>query len=200
MLGELMICPACKKETDSASLFCHVCDAYTPDPSNGKKANVGARLFAQILDGLVGIAIFVMISAVACAVGGAGIQAGSALNSQNLAGAGAFAGIGTFFVAIVGYVIFLLFFLARGKTPGKAILGIRVADKRNGSLPGIGRMLLRETVGKFVSGFLFCIGYLWAIFDRDAQAWHDKIAGTVVLKEAVPEPLSAAAGAGTSHF
>jgi uncharacterized RDD family membrane protein YckC len=27
------------------------------------------------------------------------------------------------------------------------------------------------------------LGYFWAIWDKDNQAWHDKIAGTVVVKE-----------------
>ena len=134
-----------------------------------------------------------------CAIGGAGVQAGSAVNSENLAGAGMLAGFGTFVLAAIGYIVFLLLFLAKGKTPGKAIMGIRVTDKRNGSLPGIGRMLLRETLGKIVSGFLFGLGYLWAIFDRDAQAWHDKIAGTVVLKAAAPQPFAAAAVSGTGR-
>jgi len=42
-------------------------------------------------------------------------------------------------------------------------------------------MLLRETLGKWVSGWFLGLGWFWAIWDRDAQAWHDKIAGTVVL-------------------
>lgn len=87
----------------------------------------------------------------------------------------------TFVLAFFGYVAFLCFFISRGKTPGKALVGIRVMDKRDGSFPGFGRMLLRETLGKFVSGLFLGVGYFWAIFDRDSQAWHDKIAGTVVL-------------------
>jgi uncharacterized RDD family membrane protein YckC len=45
-------------------------------------------------------------------------------------------------------------------------------------------MLLREIVGKWVSGLLIGLGYFWAIWDKDGQAWHDKIAGTVVIKRA----------------
>jgi len=76
---------------------------------------------------------------------------------------------------------------------------IRAADKRSGGLPGFGRMLLRETLGKIVSGLFLGLGYFWAVFDRDSQAWHDKIAGTVVLKKAAaPQPLATAAGAGFS--
>lgn len=43
-------------------------------------------------------------------------------------------------------------------------------------------MILRETIGKFLSGLVLGLGYFWAIWDKDSQAWHDKIAGTVVIK------------------
>lgn len=43
-------------------------------------------------------------------------------------------------------------------------------------------MLLREWIAKYVSALVLYLGYLWAIFDKDRQSWHDKIAGTVVVK------------------
>ena len=44
-------------------------------------------------------------------------------------------------------------------------------------------MLLREIVGKTVSFLFFGLGFYWAIWDKDRQAWHDKIAGTLVLEK-----------------
>jgi uncharacterized RDD family membrane protein YckC len=44
-------------------------------------------------------------------------------------------------------------------------------------------MLVREVVGKMVSGFFFGLRYFWAIWDPDNQAWHDKIAGTLVVRK-----------------
>lgn len=180
-----MICASCHNETDAASLFCHVCDVYRPDPILGKKANVAARLLAHFLDILAAGAIFLTILLVSCGVGAAGVGLGSSANSEEVAGAGAVMGVGTFFLALIGYVCLLCVFLARGKTPGKALAGIRVVDKRNGTYPGFGRMFIRETLGKFVSGLFLGLGYFFAIFDRDSQAWHDKIAGTVVLSGGV---------------
>lgn len=55
--------------------------------------------------------------------------------------------------------------------------------KTGGEPAGFGTMLVRETVGKFISGLVFSPGYLWIIFDREHQGWHDKIAGTVVLRK-----------------
>jgi hypothetical protein len=43
-------------------------------------------------------------------------------------------------------------------------------------------MLVRELIGKLVSGFFAGLGFFWAIWDRDSQAWHDKLAGTVVVR------------------
>jgi hypothetical protein len=61
------------------------------------------------------------------------------------------------------------------------MLDIRVVDKRNASEPGLGRMLVRETFGKLISGCFLGLGWFWAIWDRDAQAWHDKVVNTLVL-------------------
>src|SRR5262249_8436217 len=124
--------------------------------------------------------------AASCAVGMAGTAVGSVADRSNQ-GAGALLGIGTFFgtffFAFVGYVVFALWFLAQGKTPGKWLVNIRVVDKTNGSTPGIGLMLVRETFGKMISGFFSGLGYFWAIWDRETQCWHDKIAGTLVVRE-----------------
>jgi uncharacterized RDD family membrane protein YckC len=43
-------------------------------------------------------------------------------------------------------------------------------------------MFVRETFGRFASGAFFGLGYFWAIFDKNAQGWHDKLAGTVVIR------------------
>jgi uncharacterized RDD family membrane protein YckC len=88
-------------------------------------------------------------------------------------------------LVILGGVVGWFYLLARGLTPGKAVFGLRVR-KTSGESPGLVTMLLREWVGKFVSGLFFSLGFLWAIFDRDRQAWHDKIAGTVVVKVGQP--------------
>jgi uncharacterized RDD family membrane protein YckC len=192
-----MICPTCHNETDSASLFCHVCDTYRPDPAAGKKANIGVRLLAYVLDVVIFTTILMTVGLVSCAMAGVGASGvsrhGSDTQNMTSAGLGGAMGFATFFLAIVGYVVLLLFFLAHGKTPGKALCGIRVTDKRNGNLPGIGRMLLRELLGKIASAAFLYLGYFWAIFDRDSQAWHDKIAGTVVLKSNPAQTTDAAA-------
>jgi uncharacterized RDD family membrane protein YckC len=85
-----------------------------------------------------------------------------------------------FAVIVLSYIVLFLILFARGTTPGKSLLGLRVI-KTDGSYTGFWTMFLREFIGKFISGFFFCLGYFWAIWDKDRQAWHDKIAGTVVV-------------------
>lgn len=67
-------------------------------------------------------------------------------------------------------------------TPGKLLLGCRVVDARRGRPPGWGRALLRY-LGYFVSALPLGLGFLWILWDRRKQGFHDKIAGTVVVLE-----------------
>lgn len=53
--------------------------------------------------------------------------------------------------------------------------------RTNGSNLSFGRAFLREVIGKFVSGLVLYLGYLWAFWDKNRQAWHDKIADTYVV-------------------
>lgn len=70
-----------------------------------------------------------------------------------------------------------------GFSIGKKLTGLRVV-KENGKMPiGIVDALIRETVGKFVSAILLCIGFLVIGFDDKKQGFHDRIAGTYVVYE-----------------
>lgn len=43
-------------------------------------------------------------------------------------------------------------------------------------------MLIREWIGKAISGLLLSLGFLWILFDRDKQGWHDKLMSTYVVE------------------
>lgn len=68
-----------------------------------------------------------------------------------------------------------------GQTAGKKLLGLRVVRADGGPVGG-GQALFRETLGRLAAGFLLGLGYLWAVWDTDGQGWHDKLAGTVVVR------------------
>ncbi len=98
-----------------------------------------------------------------------------------LVGAGSLAGAALFLALVLAY--FVLFTGLRGQTPGKMLLGIRVVDER-GALPGLRRAIMREIIGKLISSTILYIGFLAPLWDRQRQAWHDKIAGTYVVPAA----------------
>lgn len=81
-------------------------------------------------------------------------------------------------VIYIGYDIY--FWTKSGQTPGKMIMKIKVVSVE-GNLLTMGGAVMR-VIGYFVSSFVCMLGYLWPLFDKDQQAWHDKIAKTYVVK------------------
>ncbi len=67
-----------------------------------------------------------------------------------------------------------------GQTIGSKLLNIRVI-RTDGSDLSISQALIRY-VGFVVSAVCLLIGLIWAAFDPNKQGWHDKIAGTYVVK------------------
>ncbi len=68
-----------------------------------------------------------------------------------------------------------------GQTLGKMVFGMRVVKKNGGRITALDAFL-RNVFGYTVSQ-IFLLGYIWAALDRERQAWHDKMAGTVVVEE-----------------
>lgn len=83
----------------------------------------------------------------------------------------------------IGVSIFYLswFLVTYGQTPGKMIVKIKVVQA-DGLPNSWGTILLRESIGRIISSAIIDIGYIWAAFDNKKQGWHDKIAGTYVVK------------------
>ena len=84
---------------------------------------------------------------------------------------------------LISLSYFVGFWAWRGQTPGMMALGLWIARESDGARPGLGRSILRY-VGFFISSLVLFIGLIWAAFDPRKQGWHDKIAGTVVVKRA----------------
>jgi len=78
----------------------------------------------------------------------------------------------------------LLFWRYRSATPGKMILSLKIVDAKTLGKPSTGQFIARY-FGYFVSTIALCLGFLWIAFDKRKQGWHDKIAGTVVIREPV---------------
>ena len=91
----------------------------------------------------------------------------------------------TIAVRVLNIIMVFLYYVIMtgiwGQTLGKKWLRIKV-QTMDGQVPGYKKALIRETVGKLVSGLVLGIGYLAAIWDKDKQTWHDKMAKTVVVR------------------
>jgi uncharacterized RDD family membrane protein YckC len=82
---------------------------------------------------------------------------------------------------ILPAVATIAFWAGRHATPGKMVIGARVVDAVSGGAPSMGQHLIRY-LGYFVSAAPLFLGFVWIAFDRRKQGWHDKLAGTVVVR------------------
>jgi uncharacterized RDD family membrane protein YckC len=85
----------------------------------------------------------------------------------------------------VGFLVGLVYnwyFWTRnnGQTPAKSFMGIRVVKTNGSRLTDLDAVV--RYIGYYISGFVLGLGYLWAFIDADKQAWHDKLAGTYVVR------------------
>ena len=124
---------------------------------SGPRANFGQRLGAYLVD----VIIIVIVEGIVWAI-----------SNQTVA-------------SLVGLVFGLAYFTyfeggPAGQTLGKRLLGIRVYDFNGQGPIGYGRALLRY-IGRIVSGIPCALGYLWMLWDKEKQTWHDKFATTVVV-------------------
>ena len=83
-----------------------------------------------------------------------------------------------FFVLVLGYHI--AFWAWKGTTLGGIICNLRVV-RTNGENPRFVDALVRGLSAIF-SVVALGLGLFWMIDDAHRQMWHDKIAGTVVVK------------------
>lgn len=79
-------------------------------------------------------------------------------------------------------VAIIAFWSTRHATPGKMAIGARIVDAKTGGAPSFAQHLVRY-LGYFVSTIPFCLGLIWVGIDRRKQGWHDKLAGTVVVRK-----------------
>lgn len=77
----------------------------------------------------------------------------------------------------------ILFWVYRQATPGKMAIGARIVDAVSGGHPSTGQFVGRY-FACYLSAFILCLGVVWVAFDRRKQSWHDKLAGTVVVRKA----------------
>ena len=75
----------------------------------------------------------------------------------------------------------LVFWFWKQATPGKMALSAKIVDARTGNEPSAGQYIGRY-FAYILSALPLCLGFLWIAFDPKKQGWHDKLAGTVVIR------------------
>jgi len=142
------------------------------------KANLFSRFIAWLLDSFAIALIAVLLSLL---LGGlTGITRGS---DNFLIGAATtvLSVIVWFAIIILQFLYFGYFWNKDGQSIGMKVTGIKVV-RQDGTLMSFLRSALRGTFGYWISGLIFGLGYIWAAFDSDKEAWHDKIFDTWVLE------------------
>ena len=99
---------------------------------------------------------------------------------------GSQAGFGTgivdFLVSWVAPAVAVVaFWLYKQATPGKMAVSARVVDAKTGNTMTVGQSIGRY-LAYFVSTIPLGLGLIWVAFDPKKQGWHDKLAGTVVVR------------------
>ncbi|TMI91021.1 MAG: RDD family protein [Bacillati bacterium ANGP1] len=158
-------CPSCRAALPPGSRFCPLCHTFVSNPNVGRLASPARRLGATLMEWVL-LAVALSLAFGAAATGGEGVLLGLLL--------------------LVGYGIWAIALFAHGTTPGKRVLGLEVVHE-TGQPVGFFIMFVREWIGKWISGLIFGLGFLWILIDKDRQAWHDKFVATyVVEKGAMP--------------
>ena len=143
-----------------------------------KYAGFWIRFVAFMLDGLILIIPVAIIKIIAGVIFVASGFAGSAQIISSI-----------IYIAI-SWSYFASMTYYKGATLGKMIVGLQVKSE-SGERLSSGRVVLRETIGKIISGIIIYIGFIMAGFTTKKQALHDKIAKTVVVYKDPTKPHTA---------
>lgn len=167
---------------------------YASAPQAAQHASWGSRLGAYLIDSLIAMLFFIpgIIYFFAgpkenrlCHVNSSGaVEFGGYNNAICRGPSGSTVAIAVL-LYLAGLVVYVLIRAkaegSTGQTIGKKALGIKTVDATTGQPIGTGR-----AVGRFfsyiISSFICYLGFFWALWDPNKQAWHDKIVSTVVVK------------------
>lgn len=82
---------------------------------------------------------------------------------------------------IIPTVAVILFWRNKQATLGKMAMRAKIVDADTGGVPSTRQDIIRH-LGYLVSLLPLGLGYLWIALDSRKQGFHDKLAGTVVVR------------------
>jgi uncharacterized RDD family membrane protein YckC len=141
-----------------------------------------ARFLAMIIDN---VWVTIVLALVVVAFFGQDFMANMMMipdGSAEMAGMAA-QGAGSFLAQLLLPAVLIVgFWVWKAATPGKMVISAEIVDAKTLGKPSTGQLIVRY-IGYFISAFAFGLGFLWVAFDKRKQGWHDKIAGTLVVKK-----------------
>ena len=87
-------------------------------------------------------------------------------------------GLGT--LLVLAYCVYFWSGAGGGQTLGMKVLNIKVEQTDGTQLTVTGAVV--RYVGLIVSFVVILLGVIWILFDPQKQGWHDKMAGTYVVR------------------
>ncbi len=146
-------CPSCGRPTPADAQFCASCGKNLTGVEYGSFwRRFGGYLIDGIIIGAVGGIIGLVVSSNASPI-----------------------------ISLLIGLAYVVGLNANGGTLGKRAVGLRLEDAETGEDIGYPRALVRYIVA-IASALALLLGYLWCIWDDKKQTWHDKAAGSVVVR------------------
>jgi len=86
-------------------------------------------------------------------------------------------------ISFLIWIIYCIFMEASEKqaTFGKQLMKIKVAGEQGERLDL--KKSLARNLSKTLSAAVIALGFIWILFDKKRQGWHDKIAKTLVINQ-----------------
>jgi len=78
-------------------------------------------------------------------------------------------------------IVIITFWAYKSATPGKMAVRVKIIDAETGQKPSTAQFIGRY-FAYILSALPLLIGFIWVAFDKKKQGWHDKLAGTLVVK------------------
>ena len=158
-------------------------------------AGRGSRLGAKLIDWVILTVVSVILGAILLADDLMGSLADSMAGREPSLGAGYY--LSLIFLVLVVAVYDVVLIATRGQTLGKMATRIKVVRADNGELPPWDKSAMRWLVPGIpylaswiisvnglseILGLLSLLVYVSMTWDKILQGWHDKAAGTLVIK------------------
>lgn len=85
---------------------------------------------------------------------------------------------------VLPFMLTMGFWFYKSATPGKMLLGMIIVDADTLQAPSKRQLGIRY-FSYYLSMLPLFLGFFWVIWDDRKQGWHDKLAGTLVIKKPV---------------